>query len=398
MAVSLRIGLLCHPTYGGSGVLASELAISLAERGHRVHLFSHEVPPRLARAGGPVEMHVARGVPYPLFHSTPHDLAIASRILDVHRDEGLDLLHAHYALPHAVSALLARDAARTEGPGTAPLVVTTLHGTDITIVGNEPSYAPLIRYTLRASDAVTAVSNNLAQRTREGFGGSPDRAMTIEVIPNFVDLDLFRPAAAPPENGPPTVVHVSNFRQVKRVPWLVDAFARAAAPLGARLVLVGDGPEQGEARETARRCGIAQQVTFLGARDALPALLAPATVFALSSSEEAFGLSALEAMACGTPVVATDVGGVSEVLEDGVSGLLVPADDADAFAHALADLVGDRDRAQAMGQEARRQARERFDRETVVSLYEDLYHRVLGRKAPGSGEDASAGDSQVKET
>ena len=441
----MRIGILCHPTYGGSGVLASELAISLAERGHRVHLFSHEAPPRLARTAGTglepgsqgssgspgalglhgamVELHVARGVPYPLFHSTPHDLAIASRVLDVHRDEGLDLLHAHYALPHAVSALLARDAARTEGPGPPPRVVTTLHGTDITIVGNEPSYAPLIRYALRASDALTAVSDDLARRTREGFGptgAAPGPGATpgaqpqiesgyldrIETIPNFVDLDLFRPqppeggpqsAAGTPEHGPPTVVHVSNFRAVKRVPWLVEAFAAGAAGLGARLVLAGDGPEQGAAREAARRAGISQQITFLGTRDALPELLAPATVFALASSEESFGLSALEAMACGTPVVATAVGGVAEVVEDGLSGLLVPADEQAAFARALADLLGDRDRAAAMGSAARLRAETCFDRQTVVSRYEDLYRRVLAQDRRGQdrrGQDRRGQDQR----
>ncbi|MDP6837918.1 MAG: glycosyltransferase, partial [Planctomycetota bacterium] len=357
----------------------------------------------------------------------------------------LDLLHAHYALPHAVSALLARDAARTEGPGPPPRVLTTLHGTDITIVGNEPSYAPLIRYALRASDAVTAVSHDLARRTREGFGpgpcagadygagadncaGADNRAGPdngnvadsggagasnagqldeIEVIPNFVDLDLFRPARptglAPSgsesgggsDPGPPTVVHVSNFRPVKRVPWLVEAFADEAASLGARLVLVGDGPEQGAAREAARRAGIANQVTFLGTRDALPELLAPATVFALASSEEAFGLSALEAMACGTPVVATRVGGVSEVVENGLSGLLVPAEDRPAFARALGELVGDRDRATAMGRAARQRAETHFDRQTVVSLYEDLYHRVITKDRRGRdrrGQDRSGQD------
>jgi len=379
MADCLRIGIVCHPTYGGSGVVASELAISLAEEGHCVHLFSHEVPPRLARSPGRVEMHVAQGIPYPLFHSTPHDLAITSRILELHRLEGLDVIHAHYALPHAVSALLARSAAEAEGSRPAPKVVTTLHGTDITLVGNDPSYAPLTHYAIRASDAVTTVSHDLARRTVENF---PEgiACCEIEVIPNFVDTELFSPAAGNGERagGAPTVVHVSNFREVKRVPWLVRAFARASEGTGAQLVLVGDGPDQQACHRLARELGLAERVTFLGTRDALPALLAPADIFALASTEESFGLSALEAMSCGTPVVATDVGGVSEVVEHGVSGLLAPVDDSDKYVEQLAGLLADRDRTRAMGLAARQVAVERFERRKVVRLYEDLYSRLTG--------------------
>jgi L-malate glycosyltransferase len=374
----LKIGILCHPTYGGSGVVASELALSLADEGHRVHLFSHEVPPRLARATGPVEMHVAQGVPYPLFHSTPHDLAITSRILDLHRSEGLDVLHAHYALPHAVTALLARQAASLDPARPAPKVVTTLHGTDITLVGNDKSYAPLTHYALRASDAVTSVSADLRRRTLENFPCGV-REEDIEVIPNFVDLDLFRPAQSAPEPGPPTAVHVSNFRPVKRVPWLVRAFAAAVEDREAYLVLVGDGPDQAESRRVAQELGIAELVQFLGTRDALPELLAPADVFVIASREESFGLSALEAMACGTPVVSTDVGGVSEVVEHGVSGLLAPVEDQGAFAAALRDLLFDRKRAAALGRAARADAEGRFERRRVVARYEALYERLLDR-------------------
>ena len=225
----MRIGILCHPTYGGSGVVASELALSLAANGHAVHLFSHDVPPRLARGSNGVELHVAQGSPYPLFHSTPHDLAIMSRVLDLHRSEGLDVLHAHYALPHAIGALLVREAARSAG--LAPLrVVTTLHGTDITLVGNDPSYAPLTQYAITASDAVTAVSEDLAARTRSNFEDKPPCG--IHVIPNFVDLEEFRPAEKKAELA--TAIHISNFRRVKRVPWLVDAFADALTTLRAQ--------------------------------------------------------------------------------------------------------------------------------------------------------------------
>jgi L-malate glycosyltransferase len=380
-APTLRIGILCHPTYGGSGVVASELALSLAAAGHQVHLFSHEVPPRLARSPGPVQMHLAQGIPYPLFHSTPHDLAITSAILNLHRSEGLDILHAHYALPHAVSAYLARQAAREDEGRPPPRVVTTLHGTDITLVGIDPSYAPLTRFVIAQSDAVTAVSHDLARRTRVNFcrddGAAP---CTIEVIPNFVDTDLFHPAAGRGTRArTPSAVHVSNFRAIKRVPWMLEAFALATRERPANLTLVGDGPDQAACRLLARKLGIADRVVFLGERDALPELLAPADVFVLSSADESFGLSALEAMSCGTPVVATRVGGVSEVIDDGVTGLLAEASDIEGFAANLASLLFDEERAEAMGRAARAVAEERFARGRVVGRYEDLYRSLLAR-------------------
>ncbi len=380
MSAPLRIGILCHPTYGGSGVVASELALSLAARGHTVHLFSHAVPPRLARSPGPVQMHVAQGVPYPLFHSTPHDLAIVSSILTLHRTEGLDILHAHYALPHAVSAYLARSAAIADRDKRAPRMVTTLHGTDITLVGNDPSYAPLTQFVIEQSDAVTAVSADLAQRTRENFCREFTlRPCAIEVVPNFVDVELFHPDAARDAevDRPPRAVHVSNFRAVKRVPWLLRAFDLATRGTKAELLLVGDGPDQQPSRLLARELGIHDRVRFLGERDALPELLAPADVFVLSSSEESFGLSALESMSCGTPVVATDVGGVREVVENGVTGLLAGLDDVAGFAQNLRALLFDRDRARAMGVAARNAAVARFAREQVIPRYEAVYQRVL---------------------
>lgn len=382
----LRIGILCHPTYGGSGVVASELALSLADEGHEVHLFSHEVPPRLARSPGLVQMHRAQGVPYPLFHSTPHDLAITSAILNVHRAGGLDILHAHYALPHAVSAFLARSAAQSDRGRPAPKIVTTLHGTDITLIGNDPSYAPLTQFVISASDAVTTVSHWLARETRLRFCFDPGAPCAIDVVHNFVDTQWFSPDArgkpsACRRSDAPTAVHVSNFRPVKRVPWLVRAFAEAAKDGPASLVLVGDGPEQAACRSLARELGVAERVLFLGERDALPELLAPADVFVLSSSSESFGLSALEAMSCGTPVVATDVGGVSEVVEHGVTGLLAPADDLRGFASNLAALLFDGSRARAMGAAARATAVGRFARARIVRAYEELYCRVLARGA-----------------
>ena len=391
----IKIGIVCHPTYGGSGVVASELALTLASRGHEVHLFSNEVPPRLARAAGPVQMHVAQGIPYPLFHSTPHDLAITSAILNVHRADGLEILHAHYALPHAVSAYLARAAARADRDRPAPAMVTTLHGTDITLVGTDPSYAPLTEFVIRESDAVTTVSADLARRTRESFCASLRGApCSIEVIPNFVDVETFHPSAfRERRRGGGRAVHVSNFRPVKRVPWLLRAFDLATRGTSATLTLVGDGPDQRTCRELARDLKIGNRVRFLGERDALPELLAQADVFALSSSEESFGLSALEAMSCGTPVVATRVGGVSEVVDDGVSGFLAPADDLQAFAEKLRLLLFDAALGEHFGDAARSVAVERFDRNRVVARYEELYRRLCQR--PAEVEAAREGSAEV---
>jgi len=382
MKDALKIGVLCHPTYGGSGVVASELALSLAAIGHEVHLFSNDVPPRLARSAGPVQMHVAQGIPYPLFQSTPHDLAITSSVLNVHRSDGLDILHAHYALPHAVSAYLARSAARADRGRKAPSTVTTLHGTDITLIGTDPSYAPLTEFVIRESDAVTTVSDDLARRTRGSFCAAlRGAACEIEVIPNFVDTDLFHPSAAPNRRrGGGRAVHVSNFRPVKRVPWLLRAFDLATRGTGGTLTLVGDGPEQRACRDLVRELSIGDRVRFLGERDALPELLARADVFALSSFEESFGLSALEAMSCGTPVVATRVGGVSEVVEDGVSGLLVGVDDLEGFADRLRRLLFDAGAGGRMGSAARQAAESRFGRNQVVARYEALYRRLLARE------------------
>jgi N-acetyl-alpha-D-glucosaminyl L-malate synthase BshA len=384
MDAPLSIGILCHPTYGGSGVVASELALSLAENGHRVHVFSPEVPPRLARSAGPVEVHVSQGLPYPLFASTPHDLAITSAVLTVHRAEGLDVLHAHYALPHALSAIVARSAAALDSTRPAPRVVTTLHGTDVTIVGSDPSYAPLTQYLISASDAATAVSHSLANDTRTYFCVERGNGCAIEVIPNFVDTERFAPDTARRDpDGPPSAVHVSNFRPVKRVPWLIRAFARATEGTRARLTLVGDGPDRQACARLVAELGLERRVFLLGERDALPELLAPADVFLLTSREESFGLSALEAMSCGVPVLATRVGGVPEVVEDGVSGLLAPVDEPETYAELLRGLLSDRQRAREMGATARRIVLERFSRERVIGLYESLYRRILAQAPPG---------------
>jgi len=379
LSQSLSIGIICHPTYGGSGVVASELAISLAERGHQVHLFSHRVPPRLAQCPGPVKVHVSQGLPYPLFESTPHDLAIISSLINVHRDVGLDVLHAHYALPHALSAVAARTAAQTMPERPAPRMVTTLHGTDITIVGRDPSYAPLTQFLISASDAATAVSKSLAMDTENQFCTKSVDGCTIEVIPNFVDLQRFHPGvAAPKQPGAPfQAVHVSNFRSVKRVPWLIRAFAMATEGSDACLTLVGDGPDQGACVRLTEQLGIQERVCFLGMRDALPDLLAPANIFLLTSREESFGLSALEAMACGVPVLATAVGGVPEVVQHGISGWLCEADDLEGYAGLLREKMNAPGELEAVGKSARAHVEEHFSLERVVGQYEALYRRLL---------------------
>jgi len=283
-----------------------------------------------------------------------------------------------------VSAFLARSAAQADRGRPAPCTVTTLHGTDITLVGTDPSYAPLTQFVINASDAATAVSDWLARETVQRFCPEMVGGGTIEVISNFVDVDRFHPDAGEGMSlcggtGCPVAVHVSNFRAVKRVPWLVRAFHLALQGREARLLLVGDGPEQGLARQAVGELGIGGKVLFLGERDALPELLAPADVFVLSSQQESFGLSALEAMACGTPVVATDSGGIDEVVEHGRTGLLAPLADQRGFAEHLAALLFDRDRAQSMGAAAREVAVARFRREAVVTRYVDLYRRALAR-------------------
>jgi len=271
-----------------------------------------------------------------------------------------------------------REAARDDGECPPPRVVTTLHGTDITIVGSDPSYAALTQFLITSSDAATAVSESLARDTRSHFCLQRGRGCRIEVIPNFVDTERYHPSAGGERLGdPPVAVHVSNFRPVKRVPWLVRAFARATEGTAAELRLIGDGPDLRPAREEALRLGIGTRVRFLGARDELPELLAPADLFLLASEEESFGLSALEAMACGTPVVATAVGGVPEVVAHGEAGLLSPPHDLEAFAANLRAVLFDRERSRAMGEAARRLAVERFARDPIVSRYEELYRRVL---------------------
>ena len=377
-APPLRIGVVCFSTFGGSGVVAAEVATSLARRGHAVHLFSDDVPGRLDPKQPNVAFHRVAPPAYPQLKHSPYTLALTSKIVEVSRRERLDVVHAHYALPHAVSAHLAREvlAADAGGRAAAPKLVTTLHGTDITLVGSDPSFLPLTQFSIAASDAVTTPSAWLARATHEILG-VPD-TVAIEIVPNFVDGDRFRPAPGErPLSDVPVVVHVSNFRPVKRVGEVVEIFARLRATRPARLRLVGDGPDRAAVAARATSLGVAAEVEFLGERVDLPAVLQGADLFLLPSETESFGLAALEAMACGVPVVASAVGGLPEVIPDGEAGALCPLGDVEGMAAAAARILGDAGLHRRLSQAARRLAESRYQIEPAVDRYLSVYRRVL---------------------
>jgi N-acetyl-alpha-D-glucosaminyl L-malate synthase BshA len=376
----LRIGVVCFSTFGGSGVVAAEVATSLARRGHAVHLFSDDVPGRLDPTQPNVAFHRVAPPAYPQLKHSPYTLALTSKIVEVSRRERLDVVHAHYALPHAVSAHLAREVLAADGGGraAAPRLVTTLHGTDITLVGSDPSFLPLTRFSIAASDAVTTPSAWLARATHEILGVSD--TVQIEIVPNFVDSERFRPAPGErPLPTVPVVVHVSNFRPVKRVGDVVEIFARLRAARPARLRLCGDGPDRAAVAARAATLGVAADVEFLGERVDLPAVLQAADLFLLPSETESFGLAALEAMACGVPVVASAVGGLPEVIPDGEVGALCPLGDVQAMAAAAGRILGDADLHRRMSRAARRLAETRYQIEPAVDRYLAIYRRVLRR-------------------
>jgi N-acetyl-alpha-D-glucosaminyl L-malate synthase BshA len=372
----LRVGIACFSTFGGSGVIACEIGLSLAARGHRIHVFSDDRPSRLADAGANLTFHPVELRPYPQLKDSPYALGLTSAIVDVSKRERLDVVHAHYAIPHAISAYLARQVLLPD----APAVVTTLHGTDITLVGNDASFLPLTRFSILASQAVTTPSRWLAEATRRNFDIAAS-ARAIEVIPNFVDTARFSPAAAPPPRPRSLdLVHVSNFRPLKRVDDVVLIFDEARRLLpGAPLVLtlVGDGPERPRVEALVARLGLSEHVRFLGERIDLPTVLRRSDVFLLPSETESFGLAALEAMACGVPVVASDVGGIPEVVVDGESGLLAPVGDTPAMARHVVRLLGDPAEHARFAAAARRRVDSTFRLEPIVARYEALYRRVV---------------------
>jgi N-acetyl-alpha-D-glucosaminyl L-malate synthase BshA len=371
----MKIGMVCYPTYGGSGVVATELGTELARRGHEVHFISYEPPARFTCCVEGLWFHEVEMISYPLFRHPPYLLAMASKMAEVAQDAALDLIHVHYAIPHTISASLARDIL-----GRCDIaIVTTLHGTDITIVGREPAYFPVVQFALRDSDGVTAVSRSLADETRETFRHDGH----IEVIPNFVDPERFCPGAGGDSRGrfaapdEKLLAHVSNFRPVKNPTDVVRVFARVAAEVRARLVMVGDGPEVSLSRELAYELGVGDRARFLGETPDVARVLACADLFLLPSSQESFGLAALEAMACGVPVIATRVGGLPEVVSDGETGFLFGPGDVDGMADSAVKLLGSEQDMRRMGDAARARAIERFTPGEIVPRYEEFYKRVL---------------------
>jgi len=371
----MKIGITCYPTYGGSGVVATELGIELAARGHEIHFISYAMPIRLSEAHERIYFHEVEVTSYPLFDHPPYTLALATRMYEVAEEASLDLLHVHYAIPHSVSALLARMMSQRKR---LPFI-TTLHGTDITLVGNDRSYLPITRFSIEESDGVTAISNYLRDRTIRDF----DIKRPIEVIPNFVNCDLYMrcPDQSARErwakNGEPILMHLSNFRPVKRITDVVEIFARVRAKIPAKLVMMGDGPDRGSAEFLVRKKGLSKDVFFLGKQDRVQEKLGLADLFLLPSEEESFGLAALEAMACEVPVVASDVGGVPEVVTPGVDGYLIPPHDIEAGAKYALEILTLPDRGRAMGKQARINARAKYCSNDVIPQYEAYYNKVL---------------------
>ena len=375
----MKIGITCYPTYGGSGVVATELGIELAARGHQIHFISYAPPVRLDPSLENIEFHEVEVSSYPLFDHAPYTLSLSVKMLEVAQAESLDLLHVHYAIPHSVSALLARSMA---APRRLPFI-TTLHGTDITLVGNDRSFLPITKFSIEQSDGITCISNYLKEKTIEEF----DIQKPIETIPNFVNCELYRrreDAQLRAEWAPddePIIMHLSNFRPVKRVTDVVEIFALLRQKIRAKLVLIGDGPDRGAVEWLIRQKKLSKDVFLLGKQDRVYEKLGVADLFLLPSDHESFGLAALEAMACEVPVVATDVGGVPEVVEHGVDGYLVPARDVAAAARFAVDILSRADRGREMGLRARANAERKYSASDVIPHYEAYYRQVLGGAA-----------------
>jgi L-malate glycosyltransferase len=376
----VNVGIICYASVGGSGVVATELAKALASRGHEVHLISTDLPFRLGEFHAGLQFHQVETPTYPLFREPQYILSLANMVVQVARAHALDIVHAHYAVPHATAAFLAREVLRSGGMAHVPRVVTTLHGTDITLVGNDPSYSQIVAFSIDQSDAVTAVSESLRGATRSELGVKSE----IAVIPNFLDCGIHRRLRVPDlrrrfdvgDDRTRIVIHISNFRPVKRVGSVIQVFDRIRRRVPSRLLLVGDGPELGTAQRLAHSLGISGLVHAAGAQQDVLPLLSVADVFLLPSAQESFGLAALEAMACEVPVVASNVGGLPEVIEHGVTGFLHAPDDLDGMAASAVAVLTDSDLHKGIVSAACQRARERFCEERVVPMYEELYSGV----------------------
>ncbi|HEY0794384.1 MAG TPA: N-acetyl-alpha-D-glucosaminyl L-malate synthase BshA [Acidisarcina sp.] len=377
----MKIGITCYPTYGGSGVVATELGIELAASGHEVHFITYSQPFRLTGRERGIFYHEVPVSNYPLFEYPPYDLALATRMSEVAEYYNLDLLHVHYAIPHSVSALLARQMLAVRNRHLP--FVTTLHGTDITLVGIDRSYLPITRFAIEQSDGVTAISDYLRNETMRQF----EIKNEIEVIPNFVNCDVYSPRiadreaqrlrfAAPEEK---ILLHLSNFRPVKRLVDVVEVFSRVVKRIPARLLLVGDGPDRSAAEWLAHSKGIQDRINFLGKQESVNELLPLADLMIMPSELESFGLAALEGMACRVPCIATAVGGVPELIEDSVNGRLFPVGAVGPMADAAIELLLNPEKLIAMGRAARKTAQQRYCSTQIIPLYERYYERVLAR-------------------
>jgi N-acetyl-alpha-D-glucosaminyl L-malate synthase BshA len=372
----MRVGITCYPTYGGSGIVATELGLELANRGHDIHFITYANPIRLDAGIPRICYHEVEVSNYPLFQYPPYCLALASRMAEVAEQYELDLLHVHYAIPHSISALLAQ---QMVAPRKRLPFVTTLHGTDITLVGTDRSYFPITKFSIEKSDSITTVSRYLQRNTVDIFG-VPN---PIHVIHNFVNVDLYRPAPRP-STGEKILLHISNFRPVKRVLDCIQILYLVRKRTAAHLLMAGDGPERGPAERLARDLGLSEHVTFLGKQDHVERLIPTAHVLLLPSELEAFGLAALEAMACGVPPVATNAGGIPELITHGKDGFIEAPGDIESQAQRVIELLTNEELHANMSAAARETAVQRFSTSRVIPQYERLYHEITGTSVPNA--------------
>lgn len=381
----MKIGITCYPTYGGSGVVATELGKILALRGHEVHFISYAMPSRLNTFVENIFYHEVEINNYPLFDFPLYSIALASKMVEVAKFHDLELIHAHYAIPHATSAFLAREILKSENKSNKDIkVITTLHGTDITLVGLEPSFLPTMKFSIEKSDGVTAVSQFLKDKTLSNYKINKE----IEVIPNFIDTSKYRrlnkdenctcsKTLAP--NMEKVLVHTSNFRPVKRVKDVIQIFAKVKEKIPARLILIGDGPERSDCERLCRELNIYDSVKFMGKQDSLIELLSIADLFLIPSQTESFGLAALEAMSCEVPVISTSVGGLPELNLHGETGYIAEIGDIDRMAKYAIDLLSNEKKYSIFSRNARERAKE-FEEDKIVSVYEAFYEKILKGK------------------
>lgn len=374
----MNIGIVCYPTFGGSGVLATELGKALADKGYGIHFITYQQPVRLTGFSANIFYHEVRVPAYPLFDFPPYETALASTMVDVVKNNTVDLLHVHYAIPHASAAFMAKQILAEEKIHVP--FITTLHGTDITLVGRDKTYAPVVTFSINQSDAITAVSDNLRKETLDNF----DIKKEIDVIHNFVDIkrfsvkpmDAFKKAIAP--NGEKIILHASNFRKIKRIGDVIYTFNKIRKSIPSKLLLVGDGPERHMAEELCRELGIFEEARFVGKQQDMEDIYAIADLFLLPSEYESFGLAALEAMAAGTPVVATNAGGIPEIITHGKNGYLSEIGNVEQMSNHAISILGNNITLEAFSAAARKQA-ETFDIHNIVPKYEQLYQKVLNK-------------------